>query len=74
MKSDVSSSLRRTLLLPAVALAMFAALPAAALADQQATPAEIDNAQNWRAARGAGLDGYAQVVRPGRFLHERTYR
>jgi hypothetical protein len=68
----------RGALLPAVAiLGLFAAIPAAQAeyeqADQQATPAEIDNAQNWAAASGTGMsDAHAEYVRP--FAHHLRYR
>lgn len=64
MKSRLTSTMRGTArhaLLPAIAaVALFAAMPAAQ-ADQQETNAQMDNATNWQAARGAGFSGaYAQ--------------
>ncbi len=74
MQVRITSPLRRALLPAIAALALFAAVPAQA--DQQATPAQIDNALNWEAAGGTGMSGaYAQAVRPGRDWHgRRTYR
>lgn len=58
MQARITSNVRRAArwtLLPAVATAaVLALLPSALADDQQATTAEMDNAQNWEAAKGAG--------------------
>jgi hypothetical protein len=76
MKSQFTTTMRgaaRRALLPAIAaLALFGAMPAAQ-ADQQETNAEIDNATNWQAARGADFsDGHAQASRGDR-IHVRHH-
>jgi hypothetical protein len=58
MQDRITPNVRRAArwtLLPAVATAaLLAVLPSALAADQQATPAEMDNAQNWEDAATAG--------------------
>jgi hypothetical protein len=69
----------RWALLPAVAvIGVLAGLPAAFAADQQATDDAMDNAQNWRAARGGSYAGpYAQFPRDEGLIYaprHRSYR
>jgi hypothetical protein len=58
MKDRITPTVRRAArwtLLPAIATAaVLTVLPPALAADQQATPAETDNAQNWEDAATAG--------------------
>jgi hypothetical protein len=80
MKDHLTTALRgagRRALLPAIAaLALFAAMPAAQAADQQATSAQIDNAINWQAAGGTGAsDAYAQAGHGDRaYVRHHMYR
>jgi len=64
MQNRIASTLRRparaALLSAAALVALFAALPAAQ-ADQQETPAQIDYAASWQAARGDVSGAYAQA-------------
>lgn len=63
-------------IVPAIALsALFAGLPAAQAADQQATTAAMDNELNWRAAGGTGFSGaYAQAPFEQGRVHVRRHR
>jgi hypothetical protein len=80
MTDRINSSTRRArwALLPAIALVLFAGLPTAMAADQQATDDAVDNAMNWQAARSGGDTGaYAQAYHQGNTVYvpgHRSYR
>ena len=64
MQVRIIKTLRGAVLPAVAALSLFAAIPAAQ-ADQQQTTAQLDNAQNWGAARDTGMSGaFAQAVHP----------
>jgi hypothetical protein len=76
MQDRINTTVRRRArwaLLPAIAIVLFAGLPAAMAADQQATDDAMDNALNWQAARsGSHAQSYdnGTVYVPG----HRSYR
>jgi hypothetical protein len=73
MQDRINTTVRRRArwaLLPAIAIVLFAGLPAAMAADQQATDDEMDNAQNWQAARSGS---YAQSYDEGT-VHDPRHR
>ena len=73
MQVRITKALRGALLPAVAALSLFAAIPAAQ-ADQQQTTAELDNAQNWGAARDTGKARRLAGARPARNRHRGRHR